>query len=140
MKNKLFIFVFAIVLGACSNEDSNTADNSFDKEGPAIEINIVEKDIENSLTRIEIINRQDVPINGLRGRLLFLGEDGEPLTTATGRILDSPFSMTANPYLVNTMAKQVKKLGNKIPEGTTDMKLTELYARTKSGEVKINND
>ncbi len=135
-------FLFTIsFFQSCSNNESNNAEAdqtsntgpSIDPNGPEVEINVLNFDLEKNETTIEIINRKDESITSIGGRLSFYDEAGALLTTATGRDMSSPFQMAQNPQVVGTMASVEKVLKNAIPEGTSSIQVEEITGKTASG-------
>ena len=119
-------------LVSCGGESAPKVE--IDPNGPEVEINVLSFDQENRKTEIEIINRMEDPIKSIRGRLYFYDEAGELVTTATGRDLSSPFSMSENPSIVKSMDRVERTLQNQIPEGTTSIKVEEIGGKTTSGD------
>jgi uncharacterized protein YcfL len=143
---KIFNVTFAVLslsLFACNSSNENS-DNSgsdtnqqssstIDPNGPEVEINVLNFDIEKRETNVEIINRLGEPITSISGRLHFYDAEGAELTTATGRDLSSPFQTSSSPNVVGSMAYTEKKLGNKIPEGTISISVKDISGKTSSG-------
>ena len=126
----LFLGLFFV---ACSNNSSDSS-NAVSTDGPKVEANVIAFDIENRKTEIELINRSDEPIVNIKGRLLFLGEDGNSLTTATGRPLDSPFQKQQKPSIVKSMNATTLSLSNKLPEETASIQLEGVEVTFESGD------
>lgn len=119
-------------LVSCGGESAPKVE--IDPNGPAVEINVLSFEQENRKTEIEIINRMDDPIKSIRGRLYFYDEAGELVTTATGRDLSSPFSMSENPSIVKSMDRVERTLQNQIPEGTASIKVEEIGGKTTTAD------
>lgn len=130
---KVLVVCIAMVLFASCGGGEETKKASIDPNGPDVELVILDFNQEKSETKIEIINRLDDPIKSLSGRLIFHDEDGSVLTTATGRDLSSPFSLSTNPSIVKSMEKAEKTLRNKVPEGTFSITVEEIAGKTSKG-------
>jgi len=126
----LFLGLFFV---ACSNNSSDSS-NAVSADGPTVEVNVTSFDIEKRKTEIELINRSEENIVDIKGRLLFLGEDGSPLTTATGRPLDSPFQKQQKPAIVKSMNATTISLSNKLPEETASIQLEDIKVTFDSGD------
>lgn len=138
MKKILFVLGITTLLFSCGEGGENSAD-AIDPNGPDVELNVISFSLEDNKTELEIINRLDEDINNVRGRLMFMDNEGNQLTTATGRELTSPFSHAKNPKIVGSMSKSTITLSNTIEAGTENISITEIVVTTKSGE-KINVD
>lgn len=138
MKKILFVLCISTLLFSCGEGGGNSAD-AIDPNGPDVELNVISFSLEDNKTELEIINRLDEDINNVRGRLMFMDNEGNQLTTATGRELTSPFSHAKNPKIVGSMSKSTITLSNTIEAGTENISITEIVVTTKSG-VKINVD
>ena len=138
MKKILFVLGITTLLFSCGEGGENSAD-AIDPNGPVVELNVISFSLEDNKTELEIINRLDEDINNVRGRLMFMDNEGNQLTTATGRELTSPFSHAKNPKIVGSMSKSTITLSNTIEAGTENISITEIVVTTKSG-VKINVD
>lgn len=138
MKKILFVLGITTLLFSCGEGGENSAD-AIDPNGPDVELNVISFSLEDNKTELEIINRLDEDINNVRGRLMFMDNEGNQLTTATGRELTSPFSHAKNPKIVGSMSKSTITLSNTIEAGTENISITEIVVTTKSG-VKINVD
>lgn len=138
MKKILFVLAVSTLLISCGEGSENSAE-AIDPNGPDVELNVISFSLEDNKTELEIINRLDEDINNVRGRLMFMDNEGNQLTTATGRELTSPFSHAKNPKIVGSMTKSTITLSNTIEAGTENISITEIVVTTKSGE-KINVD
>lgn len=126
MKKFIYLLSFA-VLSACSNSDNGrTNEEKINPDGPKLEMNVVDFSIEDSKTKIEVINKAEEDLKSVRGRLVFIGEDGKELTTATGRRKDSPFQMAENPFVVKAMSKKVITVRNKLEAETASISIKEM--------------
>ncbi|MCC5918538.1 MAG: hypothetical protein JJU02_14545 [Cryomorphaceae bacterium] len=129
--------------GASNNESSseNKKDNppteTVDMNGPIIEMNVISFSVENSKTEIEVINRSDEPLTSVSLRMVFIDENGDEITTATGRRKDAPFQTAQNPFVVDAKSKAVITARNKIEGGTGSIRIEEVKGQTKSGETIV---
>ncbi len=146
MKIKLLFLSMVLLAWSCntgtSTKESTTNDKNgdsavetIDMDGPIIEMNVLSFSAENNRTEIEVINRSDEPLKSVSLRLVFIGEDGNELTTATGRRKDSPFQLARNPQIVGSKSRAVFTASNKIEEGTSSIRLEEIKGTTQSGET-----
>ncbi|MCH8547154.1 MAG: hypothetical protein LAT54_10520 [Cryomorphaceae bacterium] len=143
MKAKFLLFGAALMAFSCgsgaSNEGEQTKASSnevaIDMDGPMIEANVLSFDEGSSKTEIELINRSDEPITSVRMRLVFINEEGDEITTATGRRKDSPFQTAQNPQVVGAKSRAVITARNSIEPGTGSIQITELQGTSKSGET-----
>jgi hypothetical protein len=129
MKN-LVLALSLMFLASCGE----SSENSIDPNGPDVEVNVLEFDQANRKTKIEILNRLESPIKSINGRLIFLDESGNALTTATGMEKTSPFSYSKNPNIVGSMQRVEHKLSNSIPEGTSSITIEDISGKTTDGE------
>ncbi len=139
MKN-IYLVLFLVFLLSCENSTDNneTKEDSIDMNGPDIEVNVLEFDIEKSTTEIEIVNRLDEDINKISGLIAFFDEAGQELTHVTGKSKASPFSRSENPQIVKSKSKRKLTLKNKIITETHSIQILDFKATTISGkEVKI---
>jgi uncharacterized protein YcfL len=143
---KIFNLTFAVLclsLAACNssneNQDNSSSDanqqisSTIEPNGPEVEINVLNFDIQKRETNIEINNRLDEPITSISGRLNFYDAEGKEVTTATGRDLSSPFQTSARLRVVGSMTSTEKKLGNKIPDGAASIQVKDVTGKTPSG-------
>jgi hypothetical protein len=146
MKMRLILLSIVLFAWSCgsgtssSESDSNgkksdTAAEAIDMDDPIIEMNVLSFSAESNRTEIEVINRSDEPLTSVSLRLVFVGEDGNDLTTATGRRKDSPFQLARNPHVVGAKSRTVITAMNTIEEGTSNIRLEEVKGSTKSGET-----
>jgi len=77
-----------------------------------------------------VINRLDVDVKSISGRLVFLDENNEPLTTATGRQIDSPFQYAQNPSVVKSKSKTRITLSNGLDVKTVSIRVDEVAWKT----------
>lgn len=139
--NKFWILtiVLSTVLFSCSNGESQGSENDEVAAtdlgaGPNIEMSVLSFDADAHKTQVEIINRMDEAINNISGRLVFINEDGSPLTRANGDPITSPFQNMSNPHVVDAKSKKTIVLGNSIQTGTASIDLSELKVTTTSGK------
>ena len=137
MKKLQFIGALAlslVFLSCGGSSEGKDGVSSIDMDGPTYEVNVLDFDVEGKKTTVEIINRSDEAISSIRGRVVFRDSENNPLTTATGRGLDSPFQQTANPSLVRKKAAKKITLRNDIPENTKAITLSEISIKLNNGE------
>lgn len=142
--NKLWILTIVLSMGllSCSNGEEQVGNGSevvaIDLgAGPDVEMTIISFDADARKTQLEIINRMDEAINNVSGRLVFINEDGLPLTRANGDPITSPFQSMSNPHVVDAKSKKTIVLGNSIQTGTASIDLSELKVTTTSGKEII---
>lgn len=141
MKAKFLLIGAALLAFSCSSgagsegADSKANEVAIDMDGPIVEANVLSFDAEGSKTEIELINRSDEPLTSVRMRLVFIDEDGNEITTATGRRKDSPFQVAQNPQVVGAKARAVVTARNNIEPGTGSIQIIELQGTGKSGET-----
>ena len=141
MKAKCLLFGAALLAFSCSSgaggegAESKADEVAIDMDGPIIEANVLSFDAEGSKTEIELINRSDEPITSVRMRLVFIDEEGNEITTATGRRKDSPFQVAQNPQVVGAKSRAVVTARNNIEPGTGSIQIIELQGTGKSGET-----
>jgi hypothetical protein len=141
-KTAIFSVALASFLFSCSNDTSTTVENDQKTEqtqdelgsGPEFEATILQFDMDNQKTELELINRGNEAIQSISGRLVFLNEDGSPLTRANGDPITSPFQQTSNPHVVGAKSKTTIVLRNSIQKGTSKLSLAEVKVKTTSGE------
>jgi hypothetical protein len=139
MKNVYFVLMLALLTSCQGNSESTESkEATIDMNGPELEVNVLNFNIENNTTEIELINRLDEDINKISGRINFFDANGAEITFATGQSKSSPFNQNKNPEIVKSKSKTTLTLNNKIPTETVSIKIIEFKATTKSGkEVKI---
>lgn len=103
-----------------------------DMNGPILEMKVVSFTAPDK-TEIEITNRSDEALTSVSGRLVFIDEAGDEITTATGRRKDSPFQLAQNPSVVEAQSRTVFTVRNSIEEGTAQIQITEMKGKTESG-------
>lgn len=130
MKKIVLIISAFLVLSSCGNEskegETNTSLSAEELNGPELEINVISFSLEKGKTEVKVINRTDADINSLSGRLIFLDENDAPITSATGRQMDSPFQKVENPYIVKAKSTAQLTLSNSIHEGTHSIRIEDL--------------
>lgn len=134
MKKLKAVFIPLLLLLASCGENSteNDANALLESEinGPDLEINVLSFSLENNKTEIEVINRLDVDVKSISGRLVFLDENNEALTTATGRQIDSPFQHAQNPSVVESKSKTRITLSNGLDAKTVSIRIDEVSWKT----------
>lgn len=134
MKKLKTVFIPLLLLLASCGENSteNDANALLESEmnGPDLEINVLSFSLENNKTEIEVINRLDVDVKSISGRLVFLDENNLPLTTATGRQKDSPFQKAQNPCVVKAKSKTSFTLSNRLDEKTSSIRIDDVTWKT----------
>lgn len=134
MKKLSAVFIpVLLLLASCGGSSSENGANSLletEMNGPDLEINVISFSQEERKTEIEVINRLDVDVKSISGRLVFLDENNEPLTTVTGRQLDSPFQKAQNPCVVEAKSKTRITLGNDLNEKTVSIRVDEVSWKT----------
>jgi hypothetical protein len=134
MKKLKTVFIpLLLLLGSCGeNSSENDANSLLESEmnGPDLEINVISFSHENNKTEIEVINRLDVDVKNISGRLVFLDEKNLPLTTATGRQKDSPFQKEQNPCIVKAKSKTRFTLSNRLDEKISSIRIEEVSWKT----------
>lgn len=141
-KTAFYSLALASVLFSCGNDASGTAETNQSIEqtkdelgsGPEFEATILQFDMDNQKTEVELINRSNEALQSISGRLVFLNEDGSPLTRANGDAITSPFQQTANPHVVGAKSKTTIVLRNSIQKGTAKLSLEEVKVKTISGQ------
>lgn len=139
MKSKVLLISFIVVFAACNQAETHTqkanestpkaeAAEGIDMNGPLFEANVLSFSAESHKTQIELINRSDEPVNNISMRMVFLDENGNEITTATGRRKDSPFQFTSNPHVIAAKSKTTITVRNKIEAGTSSIRLEEIKA------------
>lgn len=141
MKTKItFVAALLLIIFSCSEGDSNgenasPATEEIEMSGPQLEMNVTSFSLENTEIKLEVINRTESDLKSISGRLVFLDENKAPLTTVTGRQLDSPFQRAENPNVVKAKSKREITLGNKVVEGTMFIRIDEGSATTVDGQT-----
>ena len=133
-KTAFYSLALASFLFSCGNDASGTAETNQSIEqtkdelgsGPEFEATILQFDMDNQKAEVELINRSNEAIQSISGRLVFLAEDGSPLTRANGDAITSPFQQTANPHVVGAKSKTTIVLRNSIQKGTAKLSLAEV--------------
>lgn len=134
MKKLKTVFIPLLLLVVSCGENSTEKNLNYlsesEMKGPDLEINVISFSQENRKTEIEVINRLDVDVISISGRLVFLDEKKLPLTTATGLQKDSPFQKAQNPCVVRAKSKTRLVLGNRIDEKTSSIRIEEVSWKT----------
>ena len=131
---KLVVLFLGLFLFVSCGDTAGEGAEKVSPDGPEFEITVDSFDSQNNKTVVKITNRNSEAIKGIRGRLNFMDSNGENLMTATGRIIDSPFSLSQNPQIVKSMESTTFELMNEVPENTVSIILTEVIVTLKNDE------